>query len=150
MKREDVTDLIYDSCALLDVELFDDWLNLCANEFAYLITTYSDELGKEMIWMTQDKSGMAHVFGNVKNHERYTGKLRRHLSMPRIKVSNEKLVSVSSPVAVYHTETNGVSQLYAIGSYRDVVQESQGRLLLARREVVLDTRRLVFGSHVPI
>lgn len=150
MVKDEVIDLIYSSCALLDEERFDEWLKLCAHEFSYLITTYSDELGRHMTWMNQDKSGMAHVFENVRNHERYTGRLRRHVTMLRVTTDEAKRASVQSAVAVYHTESNGVSQLYAIGSYHDEVKNIEGQLLLVKREVVLDTRRLAFGSHVPV
>jgi methanesulfonate monooxygenase small subunit len=149
MNRDAITDLIYDASRLLDDEHFDEWLNLCAPDFGYRITTFSDELGKAMTWMQQDKAGMAHVFSNVKSHERYTGRLRRHVSMPRVRADGG-VAAVTSAVAVYHTETNGVTQLYAIGLYRDLVKEIDGRVLFAQREVNLDTRRLPFGSHVPI
>lgn len=149
MNNNSIIELIYDASSLLDEENFDQWLELCSSDFGYRITAFSDELGKPMTWMQQDKSGMAHVFSNVRNHERYSGRLRRHVSMPRISINGE-VASVASVVAVYHTETNGATQLYAIARYRDVVKEITGRMFLAEREVYLDTRRLPFGSHVPI
>ena len=149
MNKDRLTDVIYDASVLLDDERFDDWLALCAGEFEYRIVTYSDELGKSMTWMQRDKAGMAHIFANVKSHERYTGKLRRHVSMPRVTTDGDK-AAVSTAVAVYHTETNGVTQLYATGLYRDVLKELEGRVLFVERQVNLDTRRLPFGSHVPI
>lgn len=150
MSKDDLLNLVYDSCELLDAENFEAWLNLCAEEFKYQIRTYSDELGKEMIWMNQDKAGMAHLFKNVKNHERYTGRLRRQVTMARVRSADAQSVTVSSAVAVYHTEINGVTQLYAIGTYKDRVRQAQGGLQLVGREVVLETRRLAFGSHVPV
>jgi 3-phenylpropionate/cinnamic acid dioxygenase small subunit len=150
MSNDKVIDLIYDSCALLDQERFDEWLALCGPQFTYRITTYSDELSRMMTWMDQDKPGMAHIFANANKHERYTGRLRRHVSMLRVTAGRGDVAEVKSAVAVYHTELNGVSELYAIGAYHDQVQRSDGALLLARREVVLDTRRLAFGPHVPM
>lgn len=150
MTKDDVIETIYRTCELLDRENFDEWLDLCGTEFKYLITTFSDELGHEMTWMVQDKPGMAHVFSNVENHERYTGKLRRHVSMARVVLHDARRASVESAVAVYHTELNGVSQLYAIGTYKDEIHDIDGRLRLVSRHVVLDTRRLPFGPHVPV
>ncbi len=150
MNKDDLLNLVYDSCELLDAENFDAWLNLCAEEFKYQIRTYSDELGKDMVWMNQDKAGMAHIFKNVRNHERYTGRLRRQITMTRIRSADSQSATVSSAVVVYHTEINGVTQLYAIGTYKDQLKQAQGGLQLVGREVVLETRRLAFGSHVPV
>lgn len=150
MNKDNLLDLVYDSCELLDAENFDAWLDLCAEEFKYQIRTFSDELGKEMVWMNQDKAGMAHIFKNVKNHERYTGRLRRQATMTRIRAVDAQLATVSSAIAVYHTEINGITQLYAIGTYKDQLKQTPGGLQLVSREVVLETRRLAFGSHVPV
>ncbi|MBN9427360.1 MAG: hypothetical protein J0H09_12715 [Burkholderiales bacterium] len=151
MKSTQLTEFLYRNAELLDQERFDDWLAQCAENFHYRITTFSDELGRQMDWMDKDKAGMTQVLTNANKHERYTGRLRRHLSMPRIDVEpGGQGLHVSTALATYHTEVNGVTSLYAIGSYIDEIREIDGRFALASRVVQLDTRRLAFGPHVPL
>ena len=150
MIEDNITDLVYRSSSLLDEEDFEGWLALCDAGFKYRIVTYSDELRREMIWLDKERQDLVHLFENVNQHERYTGRLRRHVSMLRPDNTRGGVLSVRSEVAVYHTELNGVTQLYAIGTYRDGLVRTDGGLRLASREVNLHTRRLPFGPHVLI
>lgn len=150
MIDDDVTDLIYRSSSLLDEENFAGWLALCDADFRYRIMTYSDELRRNMIWLDKERQDLVHLFENVNQHERYTGRLRRHISMLRVENTHGGALSVRSEVAVYHTELNGVTQLYAIGTYHDGLVRADGGLRLALREVELHTRRVPFGPHVLI
>jgi methanesulfonate monooxygenase small subunit len=147
---DDVLDVIYSASSLLDEERFDDWLELCDEGFSYRINTYSDELRRPMIWLHKQRDELVHLFANINRHERHTGRLRRHVSMVRVEKSEREPLPVRSEVAVYHTELNGVTQLFAIGSYHDSLVRRDGALKLAKREVKLHTRRLPFGPHVVI
>jgi 3-phenylpropionate/cinnamic acid dioxygenase small subunit len=147
---EDVLALIYDAGALLDEERFEDWLGLMAPGFTYMISTHSDELRKRMVWMDQDDAGLRHLFANVNRHERHTGRLRRHVALSRKVGGEEGAELYASPVAIYHTELNGVTQLYGTGRYHDKIVRIDGKARLLRREIDLDTRRLAFGPHLPL
>ena len=147
---DEMFELIYDASALLDEERFDDWLELCAPGFTYQISTFSDELRRRMVWMDQDRDGLAHLFANVNRHERYTGRLRRHVSMSRRIGDTGDAETFTSAVAIYHTDLNGVTQLYATGRYHDRIVRQAGKPCLLRREIDLDTRRLAFGPHLPL
>jgi methanesulfonate monooxygenase small subunit len=148
---ERVSALIYTGCRLLDEERFEEWLKLCQPGFTFRITAFSDELAKQVVWMRQDRAGLATIFANVKRQERHTGRLRRHVCMVALEeASANGTALVRSSLAVYHTELNGVTQLYAIGNYCDKVIAEGDVLRLAEREVALDTRRLAFGPHLPI
>jgi 3-phenylpropionate/cinnamic acid dioxygenase small subunit len=147
---DDILALIYDASALLDEERFDDWLALTAPDFTYMISTHSDELKKRMVWMDQDHAGLKHLFTNVNRHERYTGRLRRHVAMTRKAGAEQGAELYTSAVAIYHTELNGVTQLYGTGRYHDRIVRIDGIPRLLRREIDLDTRRLAFGPHLPL
>ena len=147
---EELLTLIYDASTLLDEERFEDWLALCAPDFTYQISTHSDELRRRMIWMDQDYEGLKHLFANVNRHERYTGRLRRHVSMPRRTGAENGIESATSAVAIYHTDLAGVTQLYATGRYHDRIRRLEGKPRLLRREIDIDTRRLAFGPHLPL
>lgn len=150
MSKHAIEELLYKSTRLIDDENFGDFLELCDPEFTYTISTFSDELGTEMIWWHKDKEGMAHAVSNADNHERYTGTLRRHVSMVRVLGSDNDRHDVESAVAVYHTEVNGVTTLYAVGLYNDKISVLGETARFLKREAVLDTRRLTHGPHIPV
>lgn len=148
--RHRISDLIYDSCALLDDERFDDYVALCAPEFTYRITAYSEELRKSMEWMYQTRENLLELLKAVETHEVAIAHLRRVASMVRIGDVEDGIVPVRSTVSVYHTWYDGDTRLFAIGTYKDRITTYGSSPLLASREVVLDTRRLASGSHIPI
>lgn len=148
--RHKISDLIYDSCALLDDERFDDYIALCAPEFTYRITAYSEELRKPMEWMYQTRENLLELLKAVETHEVAIAHLRRVASMVRIGDVEDGIVPVRSTVSVYHTWYDGDTRLFAIGAYKDRIKTYGSSPLLASREVVLDTRRLASGSHIPI
>ena len=150
MSKQAIEELLYKSTRLIDDENFRDFLELCGPDFTYTISTFSDELGTDMIWWHKDKEGMAHAVSNANNHERYTGTLRRHVSMVRIVASDDGCHDVESAVAVYHTEVNGVTSLYAVGLYNDKISVQGETARFLKRETVLDTRRLTHGPHIPV
>jgi methanesulfonate monooxygenase subunit beta len=145
-----VAEFIYANADLLNQEAFDSWLDQCSDDFHYRITTYSDELGRSMDWLDKDKQGLSHLLHNANNHERYTGRLRRHLAMPRMTMQDDSTCEIKTAVAIYVTELNGETALYGIGSYVDRVSRGSSGLRLTSRVVNLDTRRLQFGPHVPV
>nr|Q9RBG4.2 RecName: Full=2-aminobenzenesulfonate 2,3-dioxygenase subunit beta; AltName: Full=2-aminobenzenesulfonate dioxygenase small subunit; AltName: Full=AbsAb [Alcaligenes sp.]AAF14228.2 AbsAb [Alcaligenes sp. O-1] len=150
MDTVSIAEFLYTNADLLNQEQFDSWLEQCSNDFSYRITTFSEELGRPMDWMDKDKSGLAHYLQNANNHERYTGRLRRHLAMPRVTKQADSSFEVRTAVAIYVIEMNGETALYGIGSYVDNVMSESSGLRLTSRVVTLDTRRLQFGPHVPI
>ena len=148
--RDRISDLIYDSCAHLDEERFDDYIALCAPEFTYRVTAYSEELRKPMEWMFQTRDDLLELLKAVETHEVAIAHMRRVASMIRIGAAANGVVPVHSTVTVYHTWYDGDTRLFAVGTYKDQVTIGGDTPLLASREVVLDTRRLASGSHIPI
>ena len=148
--RDRIAGLIYDSCAFLDEERFDDYIALCTAEFTYRITTYSEELRKPMEWMYQRRDDLHALLNGVETHEVAIAHLRRVASMIRIGERSNGIVPVRSTVTVYHTWYDGNTRLFVIGTYKDEVATDGDSPRLASREVVLDTRRLASGTHIPI
>lgn len=148
--RDSIADLIYDSCALLDEERFDDYIALCTPEFTYRITAYSEELRKPMEWMYQTRDDLHALLNTVETHEVAIAHLRRVASMIRVGEASNGIVPVRSTLTVYHTWYDGDTRLFVVGTYKDEITTDGDGPLLASREVVLDTRRLASGTHIPI
>ncbi|NKB45314.1 MAG: methanesulfonate monooxygenase [Alphaproteobacteria bacterium] len=149
--HEAIRTLIGKSCLALDDSDFAAYLGLCALDFSYCIRVWSPELRKDMIWLEHDRDGMAGLFETLPEHLQRSGRLSRHVSISTIETgaSAQEFVVVSS-VVVHHTDLGGRTQTLAVGRYNDTVIREGGAVLLATREVTLETRDLGIGLHVPL
>ena len=148
---KEVVELIYRSCISLDKGDFAEWLDLCAPEFRYIITAYSPEIRKEMVWLDHDREGMEGLFKMLPKHNSDHSPLARHASVYLVEYNEagtEALVITS--LVVYKTQLDGgATELFAVGKYFDTVSLEGGAPLLSSRNVRLDTRELGIGSHLP-
>jgi len=126
-----IADVIYRACLLLDDQKFTEWLELCAPEFSYRITTYSPEIRRQMTWYEQDVAGLKGMIEMLPKHNTDHGRLTRH-------------------VTVYTVIDSGETQLFLIGRYHDRFTLGEQGPRFLERNVMLDTRRLDKGSHYPI
>lgn len=139
-------------CLLLDGEFYDEWLATCAPEFEYSIRAYSPELRDEVVWLDKTRDGLVVLFKQLGMHERYKGQFRRVVGgavLLHADDANGTFV-VESSFAAHHTDLHGESTFYCAGRYRDEFRFDAGVPLMTARKAMLDTRRLPFGSHVPI
>jgi anthranilate 1,2-dioxygenase small subunit len=59
--------------------------------------------------------------------------------LPRIVAQGPGALDVEAPFAVYQTDQEGETRLFATGLYRDRLDTAGGRLLIAEKLVLLDT-----------
>jgi len=148
---EDIRALIYRASLTLDREDWIGFLALCAADFRYLITAYSPELRKRMIWFDHDLESLKALLDMVPQHLRRHGTLLRHVSVGMIEpAGSPDCYTVTSTFQCLHTELDGTTRLYAVGRYIDTVTMSDGRVLFLGRDTQLETRDLGIGSHVPL
>lgn len=141
--------LIGQGCLALDDADFDGFLALCTEDIGYRIEVWSPELRQNMIWLEHDKEGLRALFDALPEHLTRPGRLARHATVMTVN-ENETGFDCVSTLAVYHTDVDGRSQVLAIGRYRDRIVKRDSTLLLADRTVVLETRDLGVGLHVPL
>ena len=148
---KEVVELIYRSCISLDKGDFAQWLDLCAQEFRYAITTYSPEIRKEMIWLEHDREGMEGLFRMLPKHNSDHSPLTRHANVYLVEYDEAgKEASVVTSLVVYKTQLDGgATELFAVGKYFDTISLEGDATLLTSRNVRLDTRELGIGSHLP-
>lgn len=138
-------------CRLLDSEDYAGWLASCSGDIHYAIQAYSPEIRRDVIWLDKDRDGLRLLFEQLPMHERYKGVFRRMLGWTEAMVGDDpQTVMTDSGLCVYHTDIHGASVLYCTGRYRDEIRIENGQPVLRARTVLMDTRRLPFGSHVPI
>jgi len=75
----------------------------------------------------------------------------RHVtSPPRVRRRADGDLEVRSDFAIYQSTEEGVTTLYAVGRYDDVVTTHEGRLRFRRRDVILDTFGIPNNISVPL
>ena len=151
LDRSLVEELIYRSCLLLDEKDFKGYLDLCDEEFRYTIATHSPEIRRDMIWLDHDKKGMATLLTQLPRHNSDHSPLTRHATVYTVRVDTAgQQGDVVSALQVFKTALEGgATELFAVGKYLDTVKLADGKLLLLRRVVKLDTRMLGIGYHIP-
>ncbi len=151
LEAEAVRPLIGGASLALDDGDFARFLGYCDDPFHYRIRVWSPELKKQMTWLEHDRSGLTELFKSLPEHLQRPGRLHRQVTVATVEPSNtEDFLVVTSPFAVHHTDIEGQTQTLAVGRYIDIVNMSEEKIVLAARDVILDTRDFGTGLHVPI
>ncbi|MEA2700936.1 MAG: methanesulfonate monooxygenase subunit beta [Myxococcales bacterium] len=152
--RPDIDEVIYRSALLLDARDFGGYLDLCAPEFRYLISAYSPEIRRDMIWLEHDRDGLKALFDTLPRHHSDPAPLARHLTVYTVAVSdNGGRADAVSALQVFRTSLDGgATELFGVGKIHDTLTLAPGRgdgVRLLKRHVKLETRMLGIGSHLP-
>ncbi len=150
--EQQVKQLVYKGCLLLDQNDFKGWLDLCAPEFHYTISAYSPEVRRDMTWLDHDHEGMASLIRLLPKHNSDLTPLTRHASVYTVDYDpGTRAARVVTSVAIFATSLDGgVSELFAVARYHDLVDLAGEAARLKRRVVRLETRSLGIGKHWPL
>ena len=156
---ERVKDTIYKACLLLDDEKWNEWLELCDDEFGYAIKAFSPEIQRDMTYLSGNRDELATLTEMLPKHNTDRSPLRRHCTVYSVELdeANNTATAITS-LAVYQNMLDGVNShvdagethLFLIGRYIDTLRIDGTEAKFLEREVRLDTRRLDKGSHWPI
>lgn len=151
LQAEAVRPLIGKLSLALDDGNFAAFLALCDDPFSYRIRVWSPELKKQMTWLEHDRDGLTDLFKSLPEHLQRLGRLHRQVTVATVDPSNtEDYLVVTSSFIVHHTDLEGQTQTLAVGRYLDIVNMSAENIVLTARDVMLDTRDLGIGLHVPL
>ena len=158
--KESVVELIYDGCMAMNAEDWAGFLQLCEPEgFRYRITNYSPEILRTQCWMDRDFKGLKSVLDLLPKHNTDHSPLTRHATVYKVvPEGNAGEVRAHTQLAIYRTELDGSNShfdsgktaLWAIGRYEDRIRVGAGGARLLERNVVLGTRQIDIGSHLPL
>lgn len=162
LKFEDLHALetfIYRTCVHMNNEEWEKYLSLCDNErFRYRVVTYSPEIRREQCWADRSYAEMKTSFSLMPKHNTDHSRLIRHTRLCEAKVDKSSArYEASSTLVIYKTFLDGTNahldsgrtELYAVGTYKDVIGVNSDDLRLVSRTVDLDTRQLDIGTHKP-
>jgi hypothetical protein len=157
-----VSDVVYETCMALNAENWASFLEACdPQSFRYRIVNYSPEIRREQCWMDRDFRGLKAMIDLLPRHNSDHSPLTRHATVYKVSADEASgEIRATSQVAIYRTQLDGMNshfdsgrtELFAIGRYEDRVNvpADGGRPRLIARTVVLDTRQIDIGSHLPL
>jgi anthranilate 1,2-dioxygenase small subunit len=137
--RAAVHDLLAEYGALIDAAKFDEWLDLFSEECRYQISPRENfDRGLPAALVFCDSRAMLEDrIRALREANKYNIHTDRHLiGLPRI---CDDSLAVEVPFAVYQTDQEGESRLFATGLYRDTLVAIGQRLKIRDKLVLLDT-----------
>jgi len=137
--RAQVCDLLADYGALIDMAKFDEWLDLFAEECRYQILpreNFDRGLPAALVYC-DSRAMLEDRIRALREANKYNIHIDRHvIGLPRI---FDNGLEVEAPFAVYQTDQEGETRLFATGLYRDRLEISGRRLKIRDKLILLDT-----------
>ena len=137
--RAAVYDLLAEYGALIDAARFDEWLGLFAQECGYQILPRENlDRGLPAALIFCDSRAMLEDrIRALREANKYNIHTDRHvIGLPRILSDG---VTAEAPFAVYQTDQEGETRLFATGLYRDRLAPVRRRLKIRDKLILLDT-----------
>lgn len=154
-----VRDTIYRAALHLDAQRWEDWLELCDDNFHYAIKSFSPEINYDATYLQGSRKDMQTLIRLLPKHNTDHSPLHRHTTVYTVDVAPDgKSASAVSSFVVYQNLLDGInshidageSRLFLVGKYIDKLKIEDGKARFVSREVRLENRRLDKGSHWPI
>lgn len=140
-ERDAILDLLAEYGALLDEAKYDEWLGLFATECRYNVLPRENwEQGLAVGLVYCDSRAMLEDrIMALREANKYNIHNDRHLiGLPRMTGSDG--LTIEAPFAVYQTDQEGATRLFATGLYRDRLEIiAAGALKIRDKLVLLDT-----------
>jgi anthranilate 1,2-dioxygenase small subunit len=128
--------------ALIDAAEFDAWLALFATACTYHIMpleNYERRLPAGLVYC-DSRAMLEDRIRALREANKYNIHTDRHLiGLPRLVGEEGDVTLVEAPFAVYQTDQEGETRLFATGLYRDRIVVEAGDLKFRDKLVVLDT-----------
>ena len=128
--------------ALLDAAEFDAWLALFAEACTYHIMpreNYQRGLPAGLVFC-DSRAVLQDRIRALREANKYNIHIDRHLiGLPRIVGEEASTTLIEAPFAVYQSDQEGETRLFATGLYRDRVVAETGNLKFRDKLILLDT-----------
>jgi anthranilate 1,2-dioxygenase small subunit len=137
--RAAIYDLFAEYGALIDAAKYDEWLDLFAEECRYqIIPRENFDRGLPAALVFCDNRAMLEDrIRALREANKYNIHTERHvIGLPRILDDG---LAIDAPFAVYQTDQEGETRLFATGLYRDRIMPVGSRLKFRGKLVLLDT-----------
>jgi anthranilate 1,2-dioxygenase small subunit len=137
-----VYDLLAEYGALIDAAKYDEWLGLFAEECRYQIVpreNYDRGLPAALIFC-DSRAVLEDRIRALREANKYNIHTDRHIiGLPRTLGAGDGGLVVEAPFAVYQTDQEGETRLFAAGLYRDHLEPRECGLKIRDKLILLDT-----------
>lgn len=137
--RAAICDLLAEYGALIDMAKFDEWLDLFAEECRYQIVpreNFDRGLPAALIFC-DSRAMLEDRIRALREANKYNIHTDRHvIGLPRVR-DNE--LTLEAPFAVFQTDQEGETRLFATGLYRDRLEILGGCLKIRDKLILLDS-----------
>ena len=140
--RSTALDLLAEYGALLDLAAYDRWLGLFADSCRYRVVPRENwERGLPAALILCDSRAMLEDrIMALREANKYNIHIDRHLiGLPRGLRPEGDGLAIEAPFAVYQTDQEGETRLFATGLYRDRLEALGPRLKFRDKLILLDT-----------
>jgi anthranilate 1,2-dioxygenase small subunit len=137
--RAAVCDLLAEYGRLIDLAKFDEWLDLFAQECRYQVMpreNYDRGFPTALIFC-DSRAMLEDRIRALREANKYNIHTDRHIiGLPHL---FDDGLTIEAPFAVYQTDQEGETRLFATGLYRDRLAQDSRRLKIADKLILLDT-----------
>jgi len=148
-KKIQLSEVLVSTGHFLDAADYDSYLDLFCDDAEYQVVSYVPEIASEDVWMDYTKSELQHLLNEEPYHHWNTGQRTHFISTPLFENTTPEVSTLAS-VVIYRTDTDGRTDIYAVGQYKDNWIESKLGWRLKKRVLHLATRDLVPPSAIPL
>ena len=128
--------------SLLDFGRYDEWLGLFAGACRYSVVpreNYDQGLPVALI-LCDSRAMLEDRIQALREANKYNIHIDRHIiGLPRVVGEPDCGIDIEAPFAVYQTDQEGETRLFATGLYRDRLATAGQTLRIAEKLVLLDT-----------
>jgi anthranilate 1,2-dioxygenase small subunit len=142
LDRAAIHDLLAEYGALLDSAKYDEWLGLFAQDCRYYVMPRENHdrgLPAALIFC-DSRAVLEDRIRALREANKYNIHIDRHLiGLARLLSPEAAGLIVEAPFAVFQTDQEGSTRLFATGLYRDRLELAEGGLKIRDKLVLLDT-----------
>ena len=144
--REAIRKLISDSVRSLDAREFSAFIELFASGATYALEADGLERGARMTWLRLDRDELAMLLSEASQHVHDLADRMHMVTVDDIALDGDAAIARST-FAVFRTTPEGVTAVYAVGDYDDVLARDGETWRFAARTARVRTR--MFASPTP-
>ena len=151
--QQDVDQLNADYAAALDEKRFDDWPEFFLDDGHYKLQARENfDRGLPLALMAMESRGMMkdRVYGVTQTIFHAPYYMRHVIGTARVLAVHGDTVSAESNYAVFRTKPGGISEVYNVGRYIDVLVRVGGHLKFKSRLAVYDSEMVLNSLIYPI
>ncbi len=140
--REAIADLMADFCHFLDDDRLEEWLDFFAEDCTYRILSRENEASNLPLELLscRNKNMLRDRILSLREANIYNIHYDKHI-LGAVRILGEKNggYRVQANYSLYQTNQDGVSELFSVGTYRDLVVFDSGMPMFREKIAVVDT-----------